>query len=97
MKALVTGATGFLGLYVVEQLVSRGDQVRAFCRQPTNELEKLSVEIARGDIRDRSAVGGEAIEALFAPDHRAELRDEYALDGAWKRPHFIDAGRSVGG
>ena len=29
MKALVTGAAGFLGRYVAEQLAARGDQVRA--------------------------------------------------------------------
>ena len=29
---LVTGAGGFLGLYLVEQLLARGDRVRAFCR-----------------------------------------------------------------
>ena len=32
MNALVTGAGGFLGLYVVEQLTARGDRVRALCR-----------------------------------------------------------------
>ena len=30
MKALVTGIGGFLGLYIVEQLVARGERVRAF-------------------------------------------------------------------
>ncbi|HJS06262.1 MAG TPA: NAD-dependent epimerase/dehydratase family protein [Pirellulales bacterium] len=56
MNALVTGATGFLGSYVVEQLVARGDRVRAFCRRPTAELQALGVEISLGDIRDAAAV-----------------------------------------
>ncbi len=30
MNVLVTGGNGFLGLYVVEQLVGRGDRVRAY-------------------------------------------------------------------
>jgi nucleoside-diphosphate-sugar epimerase len=56
MHALVTGATGFLGSYLVEQLVERGDRARAFCRRPTPELKALGVEIALGDIRDAGAV-----------------------------------------
>ncbi len=32
MNALVTGGSGFLGRYVVEQLLNRGDTVRVLCR-----------------------------------------------------------------
>lgn len=53
MKALVTGAGGFLGLYLVERLVARGDEVRAFCRGNYPELDALGVETVRGDIRNR--------------------------------------------
>ena len=53
MHALVTGAGGFLGLYTVEQLVARGDRVRAYCRGDYPELRRLGVEIVQGDIRDR--------------------------------------------
>ncbi|NQU20239.1 MAG: NAD-dependent epimerase/dehydratase family protein [Candidatus Nealsonbacteria bacterium] len=55
MNALVTGAGGFLGLYIVEQLVARGDRVRAFCRGSYPELDALGVETVRGDLRDRDA------------------------------------------
>src|SRR5580658_8890642 len=55
MRALVTGATGFLGLYIVEQLVARGDQVRAVCRRPSPELHALGVEIVLADVRDAVA------------------------------------------
>ncbi len=56
MNVLVTGAGGFLGLYIVEQLVARGDRVRAFCRGSYPALAKLGVETVRGDLRDRQAV-----------------------------------------
>lgn len=56
MKALVTGAGGFLGLYLTEQLVARGDQVRAFSRTTRPPLRELGVECQEGDIRDRDAV-----------------------------------------
>ena len=46
MKVLVTGATGFLGKYVVEELAEQGYQVRAFGRnlKAGRQLEGPSVE-----------------------------------------------------
>ena len=54
--ALVTGGGGFLGRYIVEQLLARGDKVRSFGRGRYPELEALGVEVVRGDIADRNAV-----------------------------------------
>ena len=56
MKCVVTGGGGFLGLYIVEQLRERGDDVRAFCRGSYPRLDELEVEMVRGDIRDADAV-----------------------------------------
>jgi len=56
MHALVTGPGGFLGLYLVERLVARGDRVRGFCRGSYAELNRLGVETLRGDVRDAEAV-----------------------------------------
>src|SRR5260221_12515413 len=54
-KALVTGATGFVGGNLVLALRQRGVQVRALVRSPKTELR--DVEIAAGDLtRDDSAV-----------------------------------------
>ena len=47
---LVTGGGGFLGLYIVEQLVARGDRVRVFCRGRYPELDRLGVETVHGDL-----------------------------------------------
>lgn len=56
MNALVTGPGGFLGRYVVEQLVARGDRVRGYSRHAYPELESLGVEQHQGDLRDRERV-----------------------------------------
>ena len=54
MKALVTGANGFLGRHVVRALLARGIEVRAMVR-PAARLEGLdwpsSVEVFRADLR----------------------------------------------
>ena len=53
MNALVTGAGGFLGLYLVERLVARGDRVRALCRNRYAALDSLGVETVQADLRHR--------------------------------------------
>ncbi|MEX2558929.1 MAG: NAD-dependent epimerase/dehydratase family protein, partial [Pirellulales bacterium] len=52
---LVTGANGFLGRYVVEQLLARGDRVRALCRRRHAELDALGVSTVLADLRDADA------------------------------------------
>jgi nucleoside-diphosphate-sugar epimerase len=50
-RALVTGATGFIGRHVVRRLLERGDQVRCLVRrQPQNGLASSGVEIVLGDV-----------------------------------------------
>lgn len=56
MKVLVTGGGGFLGRYIVEKLLERGDNVSIFCRGFYPELEDLGAKVIRGDIRDRFVV-----------------------------------------
>jgi nucleoside-diphosphate-sugar epimerase len=55
MHALVTGAGGFLGRYLVERLVARGDRVRAVGRRRYPALEALGVETLQVDLRDADA------------------------------------------
>jgi nucleoside-diphosphate-sugar epimerase len=56
VHALVTGAGGFLGRYIVEQLVARGDRVRTLARHRYPELDVLGVEAIQADIQDAAAV-----------------------------------------
>jgi 2-alkyl-3-oxoalkanoate reductase len=67
VKVLVTGAGGFLGRYIIEQLLARGEQVSATCRRPTAELELLGVTIIPVDLRDTKAVVAscQGIECVF--------------------------------
>jgi dihydroflavonol-4-reductase len=58
VKALVTGASGFIGGAVARALLRRGAGVRVLLRPGTepNVPEPAEVEIARGDLRDAQAV-----------------------------------------
>ena len=56
MRYLVTGGGGFLGQYIVERIVERGEAVRSLSRMRYRALDRLGVEHMQGDIRDASAV-----------------------------------------
>ncbi|MCA9077843.1 MAG: NAD-dependent epimerase/dehydratase family protein [Planctomycetaceae bacterium] len=86
MKALVTGGGGFLGLYIVEQLVERGDSVRVFCRGSYDRLNELGVETVQGDIRDAEAVSTacEGVDVVF---HVAAVPGVW---GPWKHYYEIN-------
>lgn len=84
MHALVTGANGFLGRYIVEQLLARGDRVRALVRRDAPELTAVGAELARGDVRELSAVmkAAEGVDVVF---HVAAVA---GIWGPWK--HYFD-------
>ncbi|MBN1395987.1 MAG: NAD-dependent epimerase/dehydratase family protein [Pirellulales bacterium] len=84
MNALVTGGGGFLGSYVVEQLVARGDRVRAICRKDCPRLDELGVETVRADLRDRPAV----VAACRGMDVVFHVGGVSGFGGSWK--HFYD-------
>jgi nucleoside-diphosphate-sugar epimerase len=56
MRALVTGGGGFLGRYVVEQSLARGDEVTAFARGAYPALEEIGIRLVRGDLADAATV-----------------------------------------
>lgn len=66
MKALLTGAGGFIGSHLAEALVHRGDRVRAFVRYNSRGdlglLDTLApevraeIEVTMGDLKDADAV-----------------------------------------
>lgn len=57
-RYFVTGATGFLGGRLVEELLHHGHEVRALVRNPSSEprLKAKGVRVFRGDVRDASSL-----------------------------------------
>jgi 2-alkyl-3-oxoalkanoate reductase len=86
VNALVTGGGGFLGLYVVEQLIARGDRVRALCRGNYPQLDALGVDVVRADLRDRAAV----IEACRGMDAVFHVGGIAGIGGPWNDFYAIN-------
>jgi nucleoside-diphosphate-sugar epimerase len=73
MRALVTGAGGFLGTALVRALRARGDEVRALVRRPAPGLADLGAEVTQGDATDPAALR-EAVSGRDAVFHLAGIR-----------------------
>jgi dihydroflavonol-4-reductase len=104
MKALVTGATGFVGAAVARALCHAGWQVRALTRAGSDRrnLRELPLELASGDLGDRRSLEQALIgcEALFhvAADYRLGVAEPQQLyrtnvDGTG---NLLDAARRTG-
>lgn len=86
MNALVTGGGGFLGLYIVEQLIEAGHTVRVLCRGEYPRLKELNVPTVQGDLRDADVVqcACEGIDTVF---HTAAVS---GIWGPWDYFHSIN-------
>ncbi len=85
-QCLVTGGGGFLGQYIVEQLVARGDSVRSLSRMRYQALEDLGVKHIQGDLRNPDAVT-RACEGIDVVYHVAAVA---GIWGPWHRFHSIN-------
>jgi dihydroflavonol-4-reductase len=84
-KALVMGASGFIGSHVIKGLVQQGRDVRIFYRESsdTSATDHLDVERVVGDIRNKDDVRAaiEGCDAIYycVVDARAWLKDPAPL------------------
>ncbi|RLA48531.1 MAG: 3-beta hydroxysteroid dehydrogenase, partial [Gammaproteobacteria bacterium] len=76
MKVLVTGGGGFLGRAICRQLLARGDEVIAYQRSASDELEKLGIRVIQGSITDADLLNT-ALKGVDAVIHTA------AKAGVW--------------
>jgi len=78
MKILITGASGFLGQYVVCEALRRGHQVRAIVRPTVSEKQlpwhsHPSVDLVRLDLRQRNGLN-ESLQGIDAVIHLAAAK-----------------------
>src|SRR5689334_12905469 len=104
MKCFVTGATGFLGSHVAQQLLARGAELRLLIR-PTSRLDNiadLAAERVTGDLRDaqslRKTMSGCEFVFHVAADYRLWARDRNELyaSNVTGTKHILEAARDSG-
>jgi nucleoside-diphosphate-sugar epimerase len=79
MKALVTGANGFLGRSIVRRLLREGIDVRALVR-PGRPFDCSAAEMCEGDIRDEAAID----TAVHGVDWIIHAAARVATSGTWE-------------
>ncbi|MFO0705642.1 MAG: NAD-dependent epimerase/dehydratase family protein [Nitrospira sp.] len=84
MKALVTGATGFVGAAVVRALLKAGVEVRVLARRDSDfsNLQQFKLDGVYGDLRDKESLR----KALAGCQHLYHVAAHYAL---WARDPSI--------
>jgi nucleoside-diphosphate-sugar epimerase len=104
MPVLVTGASGFVGSHLVDELLARGATVRALVRRPeaAPALHQRGVEVLVGDVQDPSVLQA-AVRGVEGVYHCAaavgpacsprEIR-EVSLTGV---RHLLEAARASAG
>jgi len=80
MKTLVTGGGGFLGRYIVEQLLESGDEVTVLARGSYPKLEQIGAKLIRVDLQNGEAVT-QACTGMEAVFHVAAKTDYW---GTWQ-------------
>ncbi|MBN2005506.1 MAG: NAD-dependent epimerase/dehydratase family protein [Anaerolineae bacterium] len=80
LKALVTGGGGFIGSFVVEQLLQRGDSVTVFARGDYPQLAASGARVIRGDVQDAAAI----TEACAGHDIVFHIAAKAGIWGTWE-------------
>ena len=109
---LVTGAGGFIGSHLVEELLQRGQRVRALVRYTSNGgigflhdiTHRERLEIVHGDIRDARAVRQAAagcqriyhLAALIGIPYSYVAPDSYVAVNIQGTLHVLEAARELG-
>lgn len=86
MRALVTGGGGFLGQYIVQQLLAGGHRVRVLGRGTYPHLAQQGVEIHQADLRDEEAVA----KACAGQDVVFHTAAKAGVWGKWREYHDIN-------
>ena len=99
MKALVTGASGFIGSHLVDLLLQKNYSVRCLLRRTSSMswLKGLPIEIVYGDVFDEAGLA-DAVRDVDVIYHsagltKAKTKEEYFRANAEGTRKLLDAAR----
>lgn len=104
MKVLITGATGFLGSYIVDKCIAQGDSVRVLVRKTSNldYLKKYpSIEYAYGDLTNMDSLrdATKGIDAIYHSAARVTTqgdRTQFYNDNVLSTRCLVDEAKKQG-
>ncbi|MEF8771802.1 NAD(P)H-binding protein [Halodesulfurarchaeum sp.] len=100
MSILVTGATGFVGGYLVTDLLEHDYDVRALTRDREAGQERLDsrIEVREGDVLEPDTLGGvfEDVDVAFYLIHSLGIGDEFEERDKRAAQNFADAASEAG-
>ena len=95
MTVLLTGATGYVGSYVLDALLGRGHAVRALSRDAAPALAaRPGVTVAVGDVARRETLAG-SVDGVDAVVHLVGIIDETPSEGVTFERVHVDGTRNV--
>ena len=104
MKVLITGATGFLGSYIVDKCIAQGDSVRVLVRKTSNidYLKKYpDIEYAYGDLTNTASLrdATKGIDAIYHSAARVTTqgdRTQFYNDNVVSTSCLVDEAKKQG-
>jgi dihydroflavonol-4-reductase len=96
-RALVTGATGFLGSHIVRELIALGSDVHALARSDASaaRLSALGVRPIRGDLADPQALATQIRGAFDVIFHTAADTNTWSRNNALQTRVNVDGTRAL--
>jgi uncharacterized protein YbjT (DUF2867 family) len=100
MRILLTGATGYVGGRLLEELEAEGHEVRCLAREPeyARAVAGPKTEVVRGDVLDPGSLEGafEDIEAAYYLVHSMGTRGNFETQDREGASNFAAAARRAG-
>lgn len=97
LRAFLTGATGFVGINLAQQLVQQGWTVTALVRPGASlkDISDLDLDLVEGDVTDRASVFRAMPQAVDAVFHVAASTSVWSRNDTMQRRVNVDGTKNI--